>query len=164
MLIYIKGNIGSETAYNLYKKNIVLVKKQFPQYFIKNFEEISENIADIDIEKYPPDVYIREMCGDGLFAALWELCEEAHAGCSIDLEKVPVRQEIVEILELFNESPYEVPSKGSFLIFSNGPVKGASLIGFTNKTNSRTVNCGGRIRFLTPPQRQAKDIQNRKGE
>ena len=164
MLIYTVGNIGYETAYNLYKNNIVPVKKQFPEYFIKDFEEISENIAEIDIEKYPSDVYIREMCGGGLFAALWALCEEAGTGCSVDIEKVPIRQEIVEILELFKENPYEVPSKGSFLIFSNEPVKGASLIGFTNSTKSRTVNSCGRTRFLTPPQRQAKDIQNRKGE
>ena len=164
MLIYIIGNIGYETAYNLYKNNLVLVKKQFPQYFIKSFEEIGENIAEIDIEKYPPDVYIREMCGGGLFAALWALCEETGAGCIIDLEKVPIRQETVEILELFKESPYEVSSMGSFLIFSNEPVKGASLIGFTNNTKSRIIKSGSLRRFLTPPQRQAKDIHNRKGE
>ena len=164
MLIYTSGPIGYETAEKLYNENIVRIKKQFPQFFINAFLEIKENMADIDIEKYPAGVYSREMLEGGLFGALWELCEEAGCGCEIDLEKVFIRQEVIEILELFKEDPYEAPSAGCFLIFSPEPVYGAQLVGFTNETKDRIIDLGGHKRYLTPLKRQEKDIENRKGE
>ena len=158
------GNLGYETAYKLYKDNIVRIKKQFPQFFIKRFLEIGENMEDFDIEKSYPCVYSSEMRTGGLFGALWELCDEADAGCTVALERIPVRQEIIEILELFSENPYEVPSAGCRVLFCDGPLPGASLIGYTDNTKDRVIDCGTHKRFLTPPQRQAKDINNRKGE
>ena len=164
MLIYTTGPIGYEAAEKLYNENIVRIKKQFPQFFINAFLEIKENMADLDIEKYPADVYIREMREGGLFAALWELCEEAGCGCEIALEKISIRQEVVEILELFKENPYEAASSGCLLIFSPEPVYGAQLIGFTNETKDRIIDIGSHKRYLTPVKRQIKDIENRKGE
>ena len=164
LFIYIMGPVGYETAFKLYSENIVQIKKQFPQFFINRFLDIGKNMADFDIEKTSDDVYIREMLRGGLFAALWNLCEETKTGCIVDHKKIPLNQEVVEILELFNESPYEVSSKGSFLVFSNGPIENAALIGFTDNTKTRIIIFADHKRYLTPPSRQEKDIIDRKGE
>ena len=163
MLIYIKGPLGYETAYRLYEANIVQIKKQFPQFFIKRFLEIRENMDDFHIEKYSEDNYIREILSGGLYAGLWEVLEKLKKGCVIDHKKIPLAQETVEVLELFKESPYEVSSKGCFLIVSERFIPDAALIGFTNETRDRIMDFGSHKRYLTPPLRQRKDILVRKG-
>ena len=164
MMIYIAGPLGYETALALYNDNIVRIKKQFPLFFIKQFLEIKENMEVFNIEKYTQDVYIREIREGGLFGCLWQALEELGAGCRTDALRIPLNQETAEILEFFKENPYEVSSKGSFIIISKEPVQGAALIGFTDETRSRVVDFGNHKRFLTPLDRQKKDIQDRKGE
>lgn len=164
MLIYVTGPIGYETALRLYEEDCERVKNRFPEFFINSFLEIKKNMAEIDLEKYGSGLYIREMRSGGLFETLWDLCEEAGCGCEIDFERIPVRQEVIEVLELFKESPYEVPSAGSRLIFSNEQIFGASLIGFTNETKERIIDFGSHRRYLTPASRRKKDEENRKGE
>ncbi len=44
----------------------------------------------------------------GVFAALWELAEKAGVGLEIDLKKLPIRQETVEICEILGINPYEL--------------------------------------------------------
>lgn len=161
-------------------------------------------------------IYIREIEEGGLFAALWAACEDLErmnggadrdapvkespagkkkfSGCRVYLEKIPVDQHIVEILEYFKENPYEVSSHGSWLVIPISSVEGTPL---KNRTESAEKTAGqaqahfagedaaslskslteigeitegkGRVviykekqRFLTPPQRQAKDIAARK--
>ena len=164
MLIYISGPLGYETAYRLYEENIVRIKKQFPTFFINQFLEIPQNMGDFNIEKCPEGVYSREILRTGLFGCLWTSLEELSCGCEICLKNIKIRQEVIEILELFKESPYEVSSKGSFLLISDEPLNGACLIGFTNNQKSRIINFGDHKRFLTPPGRQAKDEAYRKGK
>lgn len=37
----------------------------------------------------------------GIFGALWEMAEASGVGLEIDLKKIPVRQETIEICEFF---------------------------------------------------------------
>ena len=37
----------------------------------------------------------------GIFGALWELAEASGVGLEIELKKIPIRQETVEICEFF---------------------------------------------------------------
>lgn len=52
----------------------------------------------------------------GIFGALWEFAESAGVGLEIDLKKIPIRQETVEICEFFDVNPYKILSGGSLLI------------------------------------------------
>ena len=52
----------------------------------------------------------------GIFGALWELAERAGAGLTIDLRKLPLRQETVEVCECCNVNPYELLCGGSLII------------------------------------------------
>ncbi len=55
----------------------------------------------------------------GLFTALWELAEKDGIGLEIDIKKIPVRQETIEISEALGVNPYELYGAGSLLITCN---------------------------------------------
>ena len=52
----------------------------------------------------------------GIFTALWEMAERAGVGLTIDLKKLPLRQETVEVCEFCNVNPYELKSGGCLLM------------------------------------------------
>ena len=52
----------------------------------------------------------------GIFAALWELAEQAGVGLSIELKRLPVRQETVEVCECCGVNPYQLSSEGCLVM------------------------------------------------
>lgn len=52
----------------------------------------------------------------GIFAGLWELGEASGVGLEIDLRKIPVKQETIEIANLIDINPYALLSGGSLLM------------------------------------------------
>lgn len=52
----------------------------------------------------------------GIFGALWELAEGAGLGVEIQVKSIPVKQETIEICELYNKNPYQLPSAGCLLM------------------------------------------------
>ena len=52
----------------------------------------------------------------GIFGALWEMAEASGIGLDIDVKKIPIRQETVEICEFYGINPYRLISSGSMLM------------------------------------------------
>ena len=52
----------------------------------------------------------------GIFGALWEMAEASGVGLEIDLKKIPIRQETVEVCEFFGVNPYLLISSGCMLM------------------------------------------------
>lgn len=100
----------------------------------------------------------------GVLNGLWHLLERTDAGMEIDLRKIPIRQETVEICEFFDLNPYYTDSEGSLLIQTkDGPGlvfrlehEGipAVVIGSTNESNDRIIYNQGNKRYLDRPQRE----------
>lgn len=98
----------------------------------------------------------------GIYGALWEMAEASHVGLEIDLKKIPLKQETVEICEFYGINPYELISSGSMLMAAkdgNGLVAelnkagiAATVIGKATDTNDRVLWNEGEKRFLTPPK------------
>lgn len=98
----------------------------------------------------------------GIFGALWEMAESAGVGLEIDLKKIPIRQETVEVCEFFDVNPYELISSGSMLMAAadgNGIVRAltaagipAVCIGKATEGNDRVIVSGEERRFLEPPK------------
>ena len=59
---------------------------------------------------------LHDVSEGGIFAALWELAESASVGLEIDIKKIPIKQESVEICEFFDINPYKIASGGCLLI------------------------------------------------
>lgn len=98
----------------------------------------------------------------GIFGALWEMAEASGVGLEIDLKKIPIRQETVEVCEFFNINPYELISSGCMLMAAeNGPTLvrelekagiPAIMIGKATTGNDRVLLNENERRFLEPPK------------
>lgn len=71
------------------------------------------------------DCRMRDLSQGGIFAALWEFAQRWELGLEVDLKKIPICQETVEICEYFDLNPYCLYSGGSLLI---GTPKGDALV------------------------------------
>lgn len=97
----------------------------------------------------------------GILAALWDMAASAGVGLDIDLKKIPIRQETVEICEHFGLNPYGMISGGSLLIaVKNGESLVeellqhdiyAAVIGHTTKSNDKIIRNEEDIRYLDRP-------------
>lgn len=181
MNIYMLGPLAYETAVSLYNSDKERVDAELPGFFIKEFEDSWK----VSVEKNTGTTYISEKYfhgGDitaatvkegGIYAALWELCEKLSGrpksvvGCEVRADDILIDQHVIEIMELFGENPYEVSSKGCYVIASGeesalcgreGPLK----IGCITKDPARVIINKSGKRYLSPPERQRKDIADRK--
>lgn len=98
----------------------------------------------------------------GIFGALWELAESAGVGLEIDIKKIPIRQETIEICEFLDVNPYKLLSGGCLLIATedgNGLVMElekenipAVIIGKATESNDRVLINEDERRFLETAQ------------
>ena len=105
---------------------------------------------------------------DGFYAALWDMGEALSSGLTIDIRKVPVAQETVEIFEYFDLDPYLEPSKGTYIAAADRPLdlikalneRGipCEMIGYTTKGPARIIMNSGRIRYLDKNRGNDKEV------
>lgn len=217
--IALYGLLGYETAYELFRLHEEELKKRFSKRFLEDFSSLANRFcidADCTGTRFEtvfyedPFCYMMPIGEGGLPGALWRMCEEiGHAGtkkagskpgCRVDLLRVPVKQEIVEICELFGEDPYEVPSAGCRIVVCDDDTRNllsgksgvgaygdlwpfgmdgtgrkygkellsileqSVIIGKLTNDGRRVLVWDDMVRFLTPPQRQKKDMMDRKNE
>ncbi len=106
--------------------------------------------------------YMHDLSSGGVFAGLWELGQMAGLGMEVDLKAIPIRQETVEITDVFDLNPYIMASAGSLLIAANDGQKivdalekegiPATIIGKLSKGNDRIIRNEDETRFLDLPQ------------
>jgi len=106
---------------------------------------------------------MHDVAEGGIFGALWDMAEAGKVGLEIDFKKIKVKQEIIEICELFDKNPYEIASSGCLLMtYDNGYdiVKAlkengisATIIGRTTDTNDKIIYNEGEKRYLETPKR-----------
>ncbi|MCL2717470.1 MAG: AIR synthase-related protein [Lachnospiraceae bacterium] len=137
--------------------------KKFPSRLIQEAKSFTKLLDTSVEEKIGSEFGIKliHKVGDtGIFGALWALAEEANVGLEVDLRKIPVRQETIEIFNFVDINPYEYSSDGMLLMFCEDGTELlkaleaagilASIIGTTTNTKNRIVSNKDRIRFLTP--------------
>lgn len=98
----------------------------------------------------------------GIFGALWEMASGAGVGLEIDLKKLPVKQETIEICEFFELNPYELLSGGCLIMVTedgNGLVAAlareeipAVIVGRTTDSNDRILYNEDEKRYLDMPK------------
>ena len=104
--------------------------------------------------------HMHDVAEGGVFGAVWELCERLHAGVELDLKKIPICQETVEISEYFDVNPYQLKGDGALLFLTHDSaavIKAlknqgipATVIGRINDGNDRVLVNGEETRFLEP--------------
>ncbi|MCM1568995.1 MAG: AIR synthase-related protein [Roseburia sp.] len=98
----------------------------------------------------------------GIFGALWEMAEGAGVGLKIDIRKLPLRQETIEVCEYCNVNPYELLAGGSLvMITKDGEALAAALeaegipgtvVGRTTEGKDRILMNEGEVRYMDRPR------------
>ena len=106
-----------------------------------------------------------DVSNGGIFGALWQMLSACNCGARLAVEKMPVKQEIIEVSEYFDINPYMMNGQGSLLLVTkNGQELRdaflqagimANVIGTTTKEKDRVVMVGEEERYLVPPKGDA---------
>lgn len=98
----------------------------------------------------------------GIFGALWEIGAASRVGLEVDLQKILLKQETVEICEYFDLNPYMLISSGCMLIVTDNANQlvdklndqgiAAAVIGRITEGNDRIIVNGEERQYLEPPK------------
>lgn len=157
--------VGLEATTIIAKEKEEEILKVFSSSFLntaKSFDQYLSVIPESKIAMEHGVSAMHDITEGGIFGAIWEMAAGADLGVDVDLKKIPIRQETVEICELFGVNPYLIMSSGSMLIATSdghGLVDKlaqagihSAVIGKTKCNNDRIIRNGEEIRYLDKPQ------------
>ncbi len=138
---------------------------RYSSSFIEGAKQLINHISVV------PEARIARECGatsmhdvteGGIFGALWEIGAASKVGLEVDIKKILLKQETVEICEFYDINPYMLISSGCMLIVTD---KGnlladrlktegipAAVIGYIKEGNDRIILNEEERRFLEPPK------------
>ena len=132
--------------------------------FLKQIESHKTEIfaeKEIAFAKEQGGTLIRQVGEGGIFAALWNLAKEMERGIEVDLKKIPVLQETIEVCEIFRLNPYQLTSAGTMLIVAEDGEKltdqlnqqgiSAAVIGTLTDSNDKILKNGEEVRYIDRP-------------
>ena len=165
MDIVVSKWIGLEGTSILVKEKETELRTRFSESFLdkaKNFDRYLSVLMEAACAVKTDVAAMHDVTEGGIFGALWELAEASGIGLEIDLKKIPVRQETIEICEFFGLNPYELISSGCMLMAaSDGNMLvrelekeniPAVVIGKAMEGNDRVLINEDERRFLEPPK------------
>ena len=157
--------IGLEATAILAKEKEEELLKEFSPEFVRTAREFDRYLSvvpDAGAAAAAGVCAMHDITEGGVFGALWEVAEGANVGLEADLKKIPIRQETVEICEVFHLNPYHIMSSGSVLAVTedgSGLVREleragipAAVVGRTTSGKDRIVRNGEDVQYLTRPQ------------
>ncbi len=156
---------GLEGTAIIARDNEEELRNRFHQDFIdcaKNmFQDISV-VKDAKVAKRIGVTSMHDVTEGGIFGALWEVAAASGVGIEVDLKKIPIKQETIEICELYDLNPYMLMSSGCMLISTdrgNALVEAlkkegisSCIIGNVIEGNDRIIINEEEKRYLEPPK------------
>lgn len=161
--LVIAGHIGLEGTAILAREYEEELKKRFPAKMIYDAIQYDRRLSVV--HEAAPAVKsgvtaMHDAHEGGIFGALWEMAEASHVGLEVDLKKIPVKQETIEICNFFDINPYGLLSSGALLLASEDGNRlvmdleaagiDAVVIGKITDSNDRVIINGENRRFLEP--------------
>lgn len=156
------GLQGTALLAKRYKEKLLA---RYPAYFVEEaaaFDRYHSILPEAATAIKSGVCAMRDVSEGGIFGALWELAEGAGVGLTIDMKKLPLRQETVEVCECCNVNPYLLLSGGSLLMTADdGAALAAALaaaqipaavVGRVTDGNDRILVNDGEIRYMDRPQ------------
>jgi len=157
--------IGLEGTSIIAKEKEAELLTKYPSHLVdeaKAFDRFLSIIPEAATAVKSGVTAMHDVTEGGIFGALWELAESSGVGLEIDLKRIPVKQETIEVCEFFEINPYELISSGSLLMVTDDGydlVKklekeniSATVIGKIRSGNDRVVINDEERRFLEPPK------------
>ncbi len=141
------------------------LKTKYPASFLESAKKMIDFISVVPEAMLARETLVTSMhdvTEGGIFGALWEIGAASKVGLEVDLKKILLKQETVEICEFYNLNPYMLISSGCMLMItdkgnqlvdilrSNGIT--AAVIGRITEGNDRVIINEDERRFLEPPK------------
>ena len=152
---------GTETAAMRLGKRL---DERFSACFAERCRNAYRDHAVEADEKMLQKAGVKAFClpGDGgLYAALWDLSSAGGRGFDIDLRKIPLLQETVEVCEIWDLNPYRLDSTGCILAAAScgeslaaqyrAMGKKAEVIGWFDRTKAGKIRSGETTAYLDFP-------------
>ncbi|MDE6744081.1 MAG: AIR synthase family protein [Lachnospiraceae bacterium] len=157
--------VGLEGTYRIAREKENELVKRFSAEYIeeaKRFDRYLSILPEAATAMESSVGAMHHVSEGGIFGALWEMAERSGVGLEIELKRIPIRQETVEICNYYDINPYVLLSSGCLLmtadkgheLVENLHKKGisAAVIGRTTDSNERLIINEEEKRFLTPAQ------------
>ncbi len=139
------------------------LKNHFNSSFVDSAIALKKYISVVPESKIAVEYGVsimHDVTEGGVFGGLWELAANARKGAEIILDKIPIKQETIEICEYYELNPYKLISSGSMLMIADdgeGLVKEleekgipSAIIGKLTDGNDRVVIQEDTKRALEP--------------
>ena len=156
--------IGIEGTCMIAREKEAELNERFNPSFVRDAKDFSRFLSVAEDARIALKHEIHSMLDiseGGIFGALWELAEASKTGLFIQVHNIPIRQETIEICELYRINPYSLLSGGSLLIAApngSGIVSelknegiDATVIGKITKGKDRILKNGEDIRYIERP-------------
>lgn len=140
------------------------LKSRYPLRYIEEAKLFDERAALLPeaataMKSFPCRMF--SVSEGGIFGCLWEAARIAGAGLEIELKKIPIRQETVEICDFLGINPYELMSDGTMLVMTPDAESyiqelskeglDAIIIGKTQANNDKVIRNDDEIRYIDKP-------------
>ncbi len=128
------------------------LKKRFSSAFVEEMQSYgtyASILPEANIAREYGVTAMHDVSRGGIFQALWELIREAQMGFEVDMRKMKVKQETIELCEYYQINPYALDGTGALLMVTEdgaGLVKAlgeahieAAVIGRTKAGNDKII-------------------------
>lgn len=156
--------IGLEGTAILARHNRERLRERYPAHLVEEAAGFDRYLSIIPEAASAVKSGVRVMhdaSEGGILASLWELAESSGVGLTIDLRKIPIRQETVEVCELCEVNPYVLASSGCLVLVAD---RGedlvrqlgregipAAVIGCVTDSHDRLIYNADEKRYLDKP-------------
>ena len=163
--VVMAGTAGIEGTVLLYEANRERMEEKYPKHFLQKAAELPETAANATLSRagFAAGAAAAVPGGDGgVYGALWKLGEKLRAGMEIALPDIPIAQITIEVCEVTDCDPYQIPGGGCVLFVTADPDRllaalaeaapqvEAAVIGRLTKDAARTLQNRGETRYLEP--------------
>lgn len=162
--IVLAGYIGMEGMLRILDEREQELKKRFAPVFIEQIRSYRQQLfagPAISVAKAGGSSAIRQVSEGGILAALWDLAKDADEGLAVDMKKLNILQETVEVCEHYRINPYQLASTGCMLIVTDqgealadelnrNHIKG-TVIGTLTDNNDKILHNGEEVRYIDRP-------------
>ncbi len=141
------------------------LRTKYSQSFLNGAKKMIDYISVVPeamIAQAAMATSMHDVTEGGIFGALWEIGAASKVGLEVDLKKILLRQETVEICEFYDINPYMLISSGCMLIITDRANQlvndltangiAAAVIGRITEGNDRIIINEEEKRFLEPPK------------
>lgn len=166
--IVITGSVGLSGAYTLLREYYEKLHERYSCDFLEpvfDYPDLFSCQREREALKELPYACFAEASYGGIFGALFQLVYEADMGIRVDLKRIPVCQQVIEIAEYFQINPYLLHSAGSLVIAAQNGEKlveelrkrelKAVVAGRVTREKARIAYLENEERFLVPPRKDA---------